>query len=183
MVRILTKLRVDEISSVDHGAGEGVKIMLMKRDNGEDTPPGAALFNDVMRRQAGQSTTADKLEGMVDAMLVAAPSLDRQVAADFLLHTAHGRRLAEHLNSISKTEKEATMSQVDIIKLHNIDSVTEVAKNVIEDKVALTEHQFTEMLTGHARIAGTTLEKILTGPNNGEIRKAYMLVKGYAPAG
>jgi len=33
MPRILTKLRIDEVSSVDHGAGEGVKIMLMKRDD------------------------------------------------------------------------------------------------------------------------------------------------------
>jgi hypothetical protein len=31
MPRMLTKLRIDEVSSVDRGAGEGVKIMLMKR--------------------------------------------------------------------------------------------------------------------------------------------------------
>jgi hypothetical protein len=30
-MRILTKLRIDEISSVDRGAGDGVKIVLMKR--------------------------------------------------------------------------------------------------------------------------------------------------------
>jgi hypothetical protein len=36
MPKILTNLRVDEISSVDRGAGEGVKIMLMKRN--EDKP-------------------------------------------------------------------------------------------------------------------------------------------------
>jgi len=34
MARILTKLRIDEISSVDKGAGEGVRIVLMKRDGG-----------------------------------------------------------------------------------------------------------------------------------------------------
>jgi hypothetical protein len=32
MARILSKLRIDEISSVDRGAGEGVKVVLMKRD-------------------------------------------------------------------------------------------------------------------------------------------------------
>jgi hypothetical protein len=32
MPRILTKLRVREVSAVDRGAGEGVKVMLMKRD-------------------------------------------------------------------------------------------------------------------------------------------------------
>jgi hypothetical protein len=35
MARILTKLRIDEVSAVDTGAGDGVKILLMKRD---DTP-------------------------------------------------------------------------------------------------------------------------------------------------
>ena len=32
MVNILTQLRIDEIASVDKGAGEGVKIVLIKRD-------------------------------------------------------------------------------------------------------------------------------------------------------
>src|SRR6516225_8494800 len=29
--RVLTRIRIDEVSAVDKGAGEGVKIMLMKR--------------------------------------------------------------------------------------------------------------------------------------------------------
>lgn len=32
MARILTKLRIDEVSSVDRGAGKGVKVVLAKRD-------------------------------------------------------------------------------------------------------------------------------------------------------
>ncbi len=32
----LTKLRIDEVSSVDRGAGQGVKVMLMKRDGETD---------------------------------------------------------------------------------------------------------------------------------------------------
>jgi hypothetical protein len=32
MAKVLTRLRIDEVSSVDRGAGDGVKIMLMKRD-------------------------------------------------------------------------------------------------------------------------------------------------------
>src|SRR4029077_11738404 len=30
--RVLTNLRIDEISAVDAGAGEGVKVVMMKRD-------------------------------------------------------------------------------------------------------------------------------------------------------
>ena len=31
----LTKLRIDEISLVDKGAGDGCKVILMKRDNSD----------------------------------------------------------------------------------------------------------------------------------------------------
>lgn len=36
MPRILRDLKIDEVSGVDKGAGRGVKIMLMKRDGGND---------------------------------------------------------------------------------------------------------------------------------------------------
>jgi hypothetical protein len=35
MPKLLTRLRIDEVSAVDRGAGDGVKIVLIKRD---DTP-------------------------------------------------------------------------------------------------------------------------------------------------
>jgi hypothetical protein len=127
----------------------------------------------------------DKLQSMVDAMIVAAPTLDRQTAHHFLLHTAQGRRLAEHLNSISKTERNVPM-QVDIAKLHNIDSVIEVAKNVIDDKVTMTEAQFNEILTGHAKLnkrqgesTATAFSRIFSDPENIELRKAHQVTKGF----
>jgi hypothetical protein len=48
MARILRRLRIDEVSSVDVGAGHGVKVMLMKRDfsagrRRADAKSGAAL--------------------------------------------------------------------------------------------------------------------------------------------
>lgn len=82
------------------------------------------LFDDIMRKAAEPSIDDDdkvssKLGSMVDAMIAAAPTLDRQQAAYYLLHTPHGRRLAEHLNSISK-HKETNMPQPDILKLATI---------------------------------------------------------------
>ena len=169
------------------------KIMLYKRYNGDgdyvdDDPP--YTFNNIMLRKAevsdplrgdreesGDDKVSAKLRAMVNAMVMADPTKSEEEHLHYLLHNAHGRRLAEHLNSLSK-HKDEPMPQVDITKLHNIDSVTEVAKNVNDDKVSITEHEFTEILTGHAKVAGTTLEKILTDPNNGEIRKAYRITKG-----
>jgi hypothetical protein len=50
--KILTRLRIDEVSSVDRGAGNGVKILLMKRHNDTEQPSTgrALLFDDVMAK-------------------------------------------------------------------------------------------------------------------------------------
>jgi hypothetical protein len=81
------------------------------------------LFNDIIHKAAEPPADDDKvsskLTAMVDAMIVAVPSSSRQQAAHYLLHNAHGRRLAEHLNSLSKHE-EPNMPQVDILKVATI---------------------------------------------------------------
>ena len=97
------------------------KVILMKRDNSDDPP---YLFDDIMRKAAADDIPDDdkvssKLRSMVDAMIAAAPTLNRQQAAHYLLHTPHGQRLAEHLNSISK-HKETIMPQPDILKAATI---------------------------------------------------------------
>jgi hypothetical protein len=61
-----------------------------------------------------------KLRAMVDALIVAGRFTDRQTATHYLLHTPHGRRLAEHLNSISKHKEETIMPQVDFLKLATV---------------------------------------------------------------
>src|SRR5262249_40049144 len=39
-VKVLTRLRIDEVSAVDKGAGEGVRVVLMKRDpDANELPP------------------------------------------------------------------------------------------------------------------------------------------------
>jgi hypothetical protein len=48
MARILTKLRIDEVSAVDAGAGDGVKIVLMKRDS--DRPRSKPHLERYLRR-------------------------------------------------------------------------------------------------------------------------------------
>jgi len=54
-----------------------------------------------------------KLNDMVLAMVRAEPSLSEEHALFYILHHPHGRKLAEHLNNLSKGE---TMPQVDIMK-------------------------------------------------------------------
>jgi hypothetical protein len=201
-MRVLRNLRIDDVSCVLKGASPGARVLIRKSD---DPRPGM-LFDEVMKlRQpiVGEPDDPDKgedegdddkkisgtLRQMVSALTIAVPNLREDHAMAFLLHHPRGRALARHLSESSKTEKDNPM-QVDITKLHNIASVTEVAKNVIDDKITLSEHQFTEILTGHANLNKRTgestmaaLERIFTAPENTELRKAYALTKGYQPAG
>jgi hypothetical protein len=111
-----------------------------------------------------------KLRAMVDALLVHAPiviagrhgepdiTLNRRQTGHFLLHTPHGRRLAEHLNNLSKGE--TPMPTIDIMKLSNIDSVYEVCKNISSGTVELSEFDFTKMVSGHAQLSKQPFEKL-----------------------
>jgi hypothetical protein len=126
MVRILTKLRVDEISSVTRGAGEGVKIVLMKRDNGGgramvdkpgnwDAPQRPLMFNDIMLRKLSEAAEAEdvrdepdddkvepKLRAWAQLMVVVDPSKTEEEHLSDFINTARGRHRAEHLNNLSK---------------------------------------------------------------------------------
>lgn len=143
MPNLLRRLKINEISSVDRGAGEGCRIVLYKRDNSADKPdfwdvplpppPRPLLFNDVMLRKLADEPRDDddlertntidddkklsgKLRQMVAALITAAPSLREDQAMHFLLHSPTGRKLAEHLNNLAK-RKDSTMPRVDIMKL------------------------------------------------------------------
>jgi hypothetical protein len=198
MPRKLTQLRIDEVSSVDKGAGEGVKIVLMKRDNSVDDPP--YLFEDIMKRRKRQSPFAHislhkadddisdddpfNLRAMANVLVTAGRFPDLETATDHLLHNAHGRRLAEHLNNLAKGNTSMT-EQVDIFKVNNIDTVVAISKSIIDGKTDVyttkAKATFDQVLIGHAQQSKRSLESILTDPATPEIREAYALSKGYRP--
>lgn len=78
MPRILRGLRINEVSSVDRGAGEGVKIMLMKRE-GDVPMPGktntgirsifAKLFGDDGDNDVVIDTSVEALAGSISSIL------------------------------------------------------------------------------------------------------------------
>lgn len=75
MAKKLTRLRIDEVSSVDRGAGEGVKILLMKRgETAKDKPMGTNLVNIFSRLFSGSgggnnTVIIDKaLEGLAESV-------------------------------------------------------------------------------------------------------------------
>jgi hypothetical protein len=130
----------------------------------------------------------DKLKQMTRAMVLADPSLSEEQHLYSLLHSAHGRALAQHLNTLSKRKEEQPMPQVDIFKLSNIQSIVEIAKAITKgDANDISEMDFTRMLQGHAALTkrdgesvDAAFERILLAPENTELRKAYRLTKGQA---
>src|SRR6516162_10895995 len=58
-VRLLRNLRINEVSAVDRGAGEGVKIVLMKRD---DEPPDARSKGPLEKWERAQRREAERRE-------------------------------------------------------------------------------------------------------------------------
>ncbi len=147
MARILTKLRIDEISSVDKGAGEGVKIVLMKRNGGDDPPPDDT-----------PDDTPDLLSKLEQMVIVTATALNMtpEEALHYLLKSPHGIKLAEHLNNLSKGDHPVNTSEsllTEILKrLDNLEAggnLVAASRKAVE--VGLTESE------------GATITKALKG--------------------
>jgi hypothetical protein len=106
--------------------------ILYKRDNGINDDPHS--FNSIMLRKLNDDITDEnmidpndtpssllpKLNDMVQAMVMAEPTLTEEHALFHILHSPHGRKLAEHLNNLTKKDPP-------MIDLHKLIPITEDA--------------------------------------------------------
>jgi len=94
-----------------------------------------------------------KLREMVAAMIVAVPSLSEQHAMHFLLHHAAGRKLAEHLNSITKKEPIIMDRNLQLQSIAKDFGITRLCKSLVADNDAhgISEHELTTMGMDEAR--------------------------------
>jgi hypothetical protein len=239
MAKILRNLKIREISSVDKGAGDGVKIVLMKRldeprlDADEKADRHNRLrkmFTAALRKKSEYDeemsspgfsrdpartgpTAADedagsaerrnedryedreepeqegdviatsvippRLQQMVNAVRTAAPHVSEQAIVHFLLHTARGRDVAEHL-ATHITKKEEPMSRIERLQaLAKRGGVQLVAKALLEkgDAMEISEFEFTELMIAEATRKKQSFEAYFTDPANIDIRKAHALTK------
>lgn len=174
--RLLTKLRIMEVSSVDHAANNGAKIVLLKRhdDNNDpvvETPLHKALqriFRDFKIAKSNLADTSDdtivddtatpgkvapSLEAMAAALQASTPGVSREAALRHLMFDHGGRSLARHLNEITKrttTMPNAQRAQAIalIVKQHGFATV---CKHIVDQgKSALTEFELTRLATAEA---------------------------------
>jgi hypothetical protein len=135
--KLLTRLRVDEISSCDVGAGEGTRIVLMKRNR---PSPNARRYYDMFK-------TVDW-----SMALISQPPVDDAI---------DDASLAQHLSSTTKSEKETTVDfMTGMTEVAKADAgMITIARNVVDrGETKLTEHQFTELLMAHAKVHKTANE-------------------------
>ncbi len=89
MPHLLTGLRIGEVSSVDQGAGEGVRIVLMKRDVKKQGEP-------------GRVETVMDIYGLGDAALVSLLKANAPLIAE--AHGAVAKRVADEVDAYMKRE-------------------------------------------------------------------------------
>jgi hypothetical protein len=149
MTRLLKNLRIDEVSCVLAAANSAARVLIRKSD---DAP---LLFDDIMLRKAAVSDPlrgprdepdekklSGKLDELVREMIAATGGdLHPQRARRWLLHTEQGQAL------LAQHKRETPMPTVDVMKLHNPDSVLEFIKSS-----GATEHVISEVIMGHAKL-------------------------------
>src|SRR4051812_39902538 len=103
MPKILRRLRIDEVSSVDRGAGEGVKILLMKRANDHSII---------------DTATEELAEYVVSILADEDQNLDKAAALSKLFE-----QFSDHLKdnftdqpSITKTTKDTLMDRLEELR-------------------------------------------------------------------
>jgi hypothetical protein len=212
MTRKLTKLVVDEVSSVSTGANPGARVVLMKRHDPDDRTPHRErlrkLFEAIPFGKLAIDKTDDddigidddvgaldpKIESMVATVMALPPRRDfkggkwvteppwtPETALEFLLLNAHGRRLAEHLNNLSKGEAPMNRSE-EMQQMRKEGGMAAVNKHIIEKGSAsgLTEGKYTEWAQEDARQKCISLEKAMDWRAYAIVREAgHVQALGY----
>jgi hypothetical protein len=164
MPKILTQLKITEVSAVDRGAGEGVRILLMKRDTDEPHVEAYEKFLKIFTSKAaadgGDDDAGDRSDqntGLADhpivrlaRLLVASGSQsDLASAVHYLLNTSHGAALLHR----TRTHKGESPMPDNLTKIAEDIGIVRVAKAIVDEQrsFGIDEHEFVALVTEHAK--------------------------------
>ena len=165
MARVLTKIRIDEVSAVPKGAGEGVRVLLMKRAPDQPVRPGRSLFLDCLDEvlkadvadDGGGDDRSDENAGLADHPIVQLAQLlvanghktDIASALHYLLNTSHGAAL---LHRTSTHKGETTMRTTETLEdiLKDLGPVSLCKAIVDRDRAPCSEAELVAALTKYA---------------------------------
>ena len=136
-----------------------------------------------------EATLPGRLEQFVAALQTHNPALTRAEAVHFLLHTARGRNVAEHLASTTKGITPMTTRADEMREMRDFakraGGMNSIAKHIIaKGTTTLTEHEFTTLLQEHAKLQkaagesdGAAFSRIFSAPESIDIRRAHAITK------
>jgi hypothetical protein len=155
MTKVLTRLKIDEVSAVDKSAGKGTKIVLMKRASRPDATPADTLrafpnpsrsgrsFNELMAEAmakadaddgdnggsgSGGGSASDHPIAQLASLLVASGKFsDTAAALHHLLNTRHGSALL-HRTRTHKAEKGKPMDTVESLEAERREKLLDIGK-------------------------------------------------------
>jgi hypothetical protein len=161
MARVLTKLRIDEVSAVDRAAGEGTKIVLMKRaePHVEEAARASrrAYFLKIFTSKADAAddgdddagSLADHLIVELARLLVASGKFSNNAdALNYVLNTRHGAALLHRV----RIGKDDPPMQDNLAKIAKDIGIVGVAKAIVSEQrnYGISESEFVGLVTAHA---------------------------------
>jgi hypothetical protein len=175
--RVLTKIRIDEVSAVTAGAGEGVKVLLMKRHDSKPHVEEAArasrrayflkIFTkaDSGADDVGSGDIINHPVVQMARLLVASGKFgDHGQALDYLLNKPNGQALLARMRKAAdqKPAKETNMESIEKLKTERTENLLTIgkaggavamAKILVADNDAhgIDESTYTQIVTEHAQ--------------------------------
>jgi len=173
-VRVLTRMRINEVSLVDRGAGENCRVTISKRDDSDsrlnliDVFKGKVSAREALGIHVDKSAEGDEAERVVDndgdgdaggndhyaskvadLLVESGKHPDRRSALDHLFHTAHG---AAMLQRLSKQHEDSTPMPINfshVVKSHGI----ALFKHMVSEGTSfgLSEEDVVVLATEHAQ--------------------------------
>ena len=193
MPKLLTKLKITEVSAVDRAANEGAKILIMTRADHRSRVQ--QIFDAALKKVAPEvedaaatpttNAASDRISSLADLVVEGTGgAIDRAAAIGWLLHTAAGQSLVLRTSKNHQTnsnEKEQPVLIQTVLKQYGLISV---AKSMINEQISfgLSEHEFTALIADYAKTTkradesdAAAFEREFT--SNEILRKAYAVVK------
>jgi hypothetical protein len=194
--RVLRNLRIDEVSCVIKGSSPGASVLIRKSDDAHrerlrrtfaklSAPPDDDFDDDIedIDEEDDEGTLPAGLEQSIAAIVAASPSITKEQAALWLIHTPRGRAAHAALSKRKDTPVNRTEELTAYVKQSG--SMVSLAKHIVtKGTTANSEHEFSACLMEHARLNkrdnesdAQAFSRILQ--SDAEIRRAYGIVKKY----
>jgi hypothetical protein len=200
---ILRSLKIDEVSSVDKGAGDGCRVVLYKRDdtaapaNGGDddeafrealhylmhTAQGAS----VVRRFFGPGGTNDTADIEHLARLVARGMREEASNSDDVEPSDPQQPWADTIGDATETEKVHSMDRDEVLKglVRRDGGIVGLCKRICKQGAGdISEHELTALITEHAMREHPDMSpdhaftKAYMSPAGEPLRRAVQITKG-----